>query len=237
MLHKNGKTIVVSADDFGISQIANKNILALVHKNKLDRVEIMVSDNLKPEQIQGLLSSGIKLDIHLHLAKDELDYWQNNPRVIDSGVVKRMLSFLYNFFFGKGTPGKVEQEWEQQIIDFQKKVGRVPDGVSSHEHIHFFSPYFNVLLKLCDKYKISYVRLGKLSFKINSSKVSTILNWLKERNQAKFKKYQIDTSDLMVSFDWIGNFDAFLDTLPDNKVTEVVFHPELKNEFDFLDRF
>jgi predicted glycoside hydrolase/deacetylase ChbG (UPF0249 family) len=237
MLYKNGKTITVSADDFGISHLANEKILELIRRNKIDRVEIMVSKNLKPEQIRELLDSGIKLDIHLHLAKEKLDWWQNNPRVIDSGVVKRVLSFLYNYFFGKGVPKKVGQEWERQIIDFQKIFGRIPDGVSSHEHIHFFSPYFKVLLKLCDKYKISYIRLGKLPFRISSSKVSIILNWLKERNQAKFKKYQIGTSDLMVSFDWVADFDGFLDNLPDNKVTEVVFHPELKSDFDFLDRF
>jgi len=217
--------------------LANEKILELIRRNKIDRVEIMVSKNLKPEQIRELLGSGIKLDIHLHLAKDKLNHWQDNPRVIDSGVAKRMLSFLCNYFFGKGIPGKVEQEWERQIIEFEKMFGRVPDGASSHEHIHFFNPYFKVLLKLCDKHRIGYIRLGKLSFKIKTSKVSIILNWLKEKNKDKLEKYRIDTSDLMVSFDWIDDFGVFLDTLPDNKATEVVFHPELKNEFDFLDRF
>jgi predicted glycoside hydrolase/deacetylase ChbG (UPF0249 family) len=237
MFYKNGKLIIVSADDFGISQVANEKILELVHKNKIDRVEIMISENFKPEQIQSLLVSDAKLDIHLHLAKDKIDQWQNSPRLIDSGVVKRILSFLYNYFLGKGVPEKVEREWERQLIEFKKTFGRVPDGASSHEHIHFFSSYFKVLLKLCDKHGIGYIRLGKLPFKIKTSKVSVILNWLKERNQAEFKKHQIDTSDLMVSFDWIKDFDGFLNTFPKDKVIEIVFHPEIKKEFEFLEKF
>lgn len=227
--------IIVSADDFGISQRANANILTLAESGKLDRVEIMVSKNISPEHASRLLASGVKLDIHFHLAKDKLDFWQNNPRVIEKGAIKRIFLFLYNFFFGHNRPAIVEQEWERQIMDFKNLFGKFPDGASSHEHIHFFPPYFRRFLKLSKKYGISYIRFGKKPYS-HKNKVCAILNLLKKLDFGQMKKSSVVTSDYMISFDWSHNLDSCLQNTQDNSEVEVIFHPELAPEYEALER-
>lgn len=233
MIGENKKNIIISADDFGISQKASRNILDLIKKGQIDRAEVMMSKNITPKYVSELLASGVKLDIHFHLAKDKLDYWQNHERIIEKGALKRTLLFLWNLFFGCNQPKKVREEWEKQLNMFKNMFGKNPDGASSHEHIHFFPPYFKIIADLSSKYKISYIRFGKKSFSGNN-KVSIILNWLRKISRRTFKKCRLNSSYLMVSFDWINDLDALLDNLPDNKTTEIVFHPELDSEYKVL---
>lgn len=236
MLDKNGKKIIISADDFGISRWANENILKLAEGGKLDRVEVMMSKNITPEHASRLQASGVKLDIHLHLAKDMLDFWQNNSRKIETGAAKRGIIFFYHILFGKNKPRKAKMEWESQIEDFRNVFGRYPDGLSSHEHIHFFPLYFSVVGNLCKKYNISYIRFGKKNFKGENNQIGFIINLLKKINMGKFKKFFLESSDIMMSFDWIENFDAFMEKIPAGCSTEVVFHPEKENEFKFIEK-
>lgn len=235
MLEKDGKKLILSADDFGISQTANANILKLAESGKLDRVEIMVSKNISPEHVSRLINSGIKLDIHFHLAKEKLDYWQNNPRTIEKGAIKRILFFLFSFLFGDTRPKIVETEWEKQIVDFKNLFGKLPDGASSHEHIHFFPPYFKKLVKLSKKYNFPYIRFGEKPFK-DESNVCTILNFLRRMNLSTFNKTGLSTSDYMISFDWNYSIDESIKkTAPDSKL-EIIFHPELKDEYSALEK-
>lgn len=233
MIKKNGKTITVSADDFGISAKANANTLALIAQKKIDRVEIMMSKNITAEHARILLASGIKLDIHLHLAKAELDFWQNNPREIENGAVKRIFLFLSHYFFGEKRPWVVEKEWASQIQDFRNIFGRNPDGVSSHEHIHFFPSYFLVVLRLAAKNSIPFVRFGKFWFR-EENNVCLILNILRKINRPFFRKRQLETTEFMISFDWLTDFDEFLERCPNNRSVELIFHPEKTDEFKFL---
>lgn len=235
MIKLGGKTIIVSADDFGISRTASANILKLAETKKLDRVEIMVSKNLSPEHISRLLASGVKLDIHFHLAKDRLDFWQNNPRVIEKGAIKRIFLFLYNFLFGHNRPAVIEREWERQILDFKNMFGKSPDGASSHEHIHFFPPYFKKFLKLSKKYGVSYIRFGKEPYR-HKNKVCAILNLLKKMNYRQLRKSSMATSDYMVSFDWNHDLNACIQGINDNSEAEIIFHPELAPEYKVLER-
>lgn len=233
MINANKKTLVISADDFGISQWANENILSLNAEKKLDRVEVMVSDNIGEDDIQKLLDSGVKIDIHLHLAKDKLGHWQTNRRVIEKGAVKRIFIFLFAYFFGDNRPKMVELEWERQIREFVRMFGKVPDGISSHEHIHFFPPYFKVITKLAKRFRVPYIRFGNLSSN-GHNKICIIMNFLRKLSKQRFIKSGLETSDYMVSFDWIDDFDFYINRMPDDTKIEVVFHPELQSEYDFL---
>lgn len=231
------KNIIVSADDFGISPVADRNILELVREKKLDRVEIMISKNIKEEDVKTLLQSGVKLDIHLHLIEEKIDRWQTGKelRTIDSGIIKRVSLFFLSLFLGKGAPQKVAAEWERQVREFITLFGKSPDGISSHEHIHYFTPYFKAVLQLAKKYHIPYVRLGKETLEKNPSFVASILNWFKNKNYALFENSGLLTSQYLISYDWVScDFDNFLRKIPKEKKTELVFHPELDTDFCWL---
>lgn len=232
-MNQQNKKVTLSADDFGISRIASENILSLVRLGKLDRVEVMMSKNITSAQAAELLASKVKLDIHLHLAKNELDFWQENERKIEDGAASRGIKFLAKYILGITSAKNIENEWQRQIEDFVMVFGKVPDGVSSHEHIHFFPPYLKRIIRLCHKYKIKYVRFGKKKT-VNYSTISKIINWLRERDIESFNRAKLDSADFMISFDWTNDLALIARQYSDEATKEVVFHPEKADEFDVL---
>ena len=223
--------IIFSADDFGVNALANANILQLAKAGKLDRVEVMINTSLSKADALALQATGVKLDIHLHLIDYDCDYWQGN-RHLERGALKRIGLFIANYLSGKSNVQKVTARWEDQIEKFRELFGAYPAGVGSHEYIHFFPPYFKIALNLCEKYQINFLRFGNTAFH-HSTVISKILNWLRGQNIPYFKKTNLETSDYLVSFDWTNNLD-FVADLPKESRVEVVFHPERKEEWTFL---
>ncbi len=227
------KKIIFSADDFGVNELANANILKLAQAGKLDRVEIMINNRLRKEDALNLAKTGVKLDIHLHLIGYDSNYWQGE-RNLERGMVERICLFVWNCTFGENNPRKVVLKWENQIEKFREIFGRYPDGIGSHEHIHYFPFYFNILLGLSAKYEIFYVRFGRRNFR-GTCLIGKILNGLRVIDQWLFKKTNFETSDFMLSFDWFTDLD-FLSEISEGKNAEVVFHPERVEEFSFLEK-
>jgi predicted glycoside hydrolase/deacetylase ChbG (UPF0249 family) len=235
MFREYRKNIIISADDFGISRLASRNILDLARKNKIDRVEVMVSKNITAEEAGILLASGLKTDIHLHLVKEKIDRWQTEKRNSNEGAAKRISIFLLNYLSGRNSAANVEKEWDCQIEKFIEIFGRKPDGISSHEYIHFFPAYFKIFTKLSRKYSIEYIRFGK-EFPKTKNLISMILNILRKINYRVFKNSGMDTSDLMISFDWIGDPKEHIYKIFSGKKAEIVFHPEKEEEYRILDQ-
>lgn len=61
------KKLIISADDFGMNPLANKNILILAEAGKLDRVSVMTNGFFSTQEIERLKRTGVCLDIHLEL--------------------------------------------------------------------------------------------------------------------------------------------------------------------------
>ncbi len=221
--------IIISIDDFGISQKANDNFLALLKTGKIDRVAVMVNGKISKLEVEALLASDAKLDIHLDFQKEVKE-----RRKLREGVLKRGVSFLAGYVLNSSEENRrVEKIWERQIKDFQKTFGKAPDGLNSHQHLHFFPAYFRIALGLAGKYQIGFIRLGKESPR-KTSGVAVILDILRKIDIIEFRKTSFMTSDILVSFDWIKDFESFQKSIPYGKTVEIVFHPERDEEFVFL---
>ena len=226
------KNLIVTADDFGVSEKANEAILKVAQKQKIDRTAVMIGGKISAEEVQKLLATGIKLDIHLHLlAKDFFQERKGEPR---GGSIKRGVLFLKDFLTGKYSSQKVKLIWKKQIEDFFQLFGQYPDGINSHEHMHFFPPFFKISLILKNKYNIDYIRLGRKKENSKFKPVAFILNMLRKINLKFIQTSSLNTSDYLISFDWLDKPNFFLNKLAKNKKTELVFHPERNNEYKFL---
>ncbi len=224
------KNIILSLDDFGISQKANENMLQLLETGKIDRISIMPHGRIAIREIEKILASNVKLDIHIDLRNDI-----DPNRKIKDGVFKRVISFGFNYCSGRTNPASMQKQWEGQIEHFRELFGKSPDGISSHQHVHFFPPYFKIVIVLSKKYGINYLRLGTESYPLRSL-VCFILNSFRRSNRKLFLASKLASSDLMISFDWLENFNKIF-KLPLNKESEVIFHPERDEEMEFLERF
>lgn len=217
------KDIILAADDFGKSELANQRILELARLGKIDRVAVMADGAFSSEETAEISQSGAKLDIHLDLF--------NKKDTRARGVVLRIADFILSFLSSRGRKKSVEKEWERQIEKFKELFGRYPNGVNSHQHIHFFLPYFKIVIKLAKKYQISYLRFGRKIISENFNPVCFVLKFLKIFDDKKFLSANLETSNYLTSLDWLKNPKKFTDDLDG---IELVCHPERKEEFDFL---
>jgi len=233
MFHEKKQNIILTADDFGKSELANRNILALAKLGKLDRVSVMANGDFAPEEIEELVKTDVALDIHFELA------WQKKRRIIlKASAVKRGANFLVNYF----RPGSeyaaknVYDEYETQIEKFRKLFGRLPVGINSHEYVHYFPSYFRVALRLAKKFDIPYIRFaakGVLREKNIVGLTLMSLRWLDEKN---FREAGLKSSDYFISLDWIENMNHFLKNIPEGKI-EIACHPEREDEFELIDKY
>jgi predicted glycoside hydrolase/deacetylase ChbG (UPF0249 family) len=217
--------LIVTADDFGISQRNNRNTLYLISLGKINRVAVMTSGEISQKEVSELVHSGVKIDIHLDILHELGD-----KRKERHGVLLRVSDFLGKILLGKISTKKVHQDWENQIEKFREIFGKNPDGINSHEHVHFFPPFFNVAMKLQDKYNIPYIRFGDSNSLRHNNLVSHILHYLRKINMHTCVEHSCVSSGSFVSIDWISNFDEFLDNLP-NGTIEIACHPELAKDF------
>lgn len=215
---------IFCADDFGKSEAANQNILKLLKLGKIQRVAILVNGKINKPEVRQLLASGAKLDLHLVLPGT--DHKKEQKRVI-----RRTFLFLGRLIAGKTALSKVDKAWENQVEKFRKKFGRNPDGLNSHEHVHFFPPYFKIVLKKCEEHKISYIRVASEKVINNGNKIGRILKVLNKLN-----KNRGNGCDFVTSLDWIDNFEKFKNNLPPGSI-EIVCHPERKKEYQILKNF
>jgi len=228
----NRKNLIISADDFGKSEPANRNILRLAEVGKLDRVSVMAGGNFSGEELKNLLDTGVKLDVHL-----SLDNFLENRNEAKEGFAKRVLVFLGNYLFGVlGGKKKVEQEWESQIEGYIKLFGKKPDGLNSHRYDHFFPVYFPTALKLAKRYNIERIRFGKILPAGKNGLTSGVLKYFWKRNRKKFADSKLKAFDYCANLDWVENPEIFFWDFPEGEI-ELVVHPERREEMEIIDKY
>jgi predicted glycoside hydrolase/deacetylase ChbG (UPF0249 family) len=236
MFQEKRKNLILTADDFGKSAKANENILKLVRAGKLDRVSIMIDGDLSEAEARELLASNVKLDIHLDLI------WQKRRRnLLADDTLRQGIVFFVNYIWGdwpvpenpRSGAKAVRREWKSQIEKFRKIFGRTPDGISSHEHTHFFPAYFKIALDLSKHFDIPFVRFGKKGFVGKRNSVKFILNIMRCLNKRKFLKSKLESSDYFSSLDWAGDVNNFLKNITDRKI-EMACHPEREDELEII---
>lgn len=224
------KNIIVSADDFGKSEIANRNILKLVKLGKLDRVSVMSNGNFSAEEIEAIAATGVKLDIHLDLAEVP-----KKEKKLRQGVLKRGILFLLKHI---GNPeykkDRVRKKWIDQIEKFRKLFGRYPDGINSHQHIHLFGRYFNIAIELAKEHDIPHIRFAKKGLLGNDTSTKRLINFFWKIEKKHFFVRSFEQPDYFVSLDWIKNMKYFLENLPEGKI-ELSCHPERDDEMKLIE--
>lgn len=221
------KRIILTADDFGISNEANLNILELVRIGKINRVAVISNGIFTEQDKKQLIDSGVKIDVHLNITEDIL-----GARKIKRNPIKEGSSFLLKVFSGKLNNKLVYDNWDRDIKLFIEKFNRNPDGINSHQHVHFFPPYFEITLKLKKHYHIPFIRFGSSAI-LGKSKTKNVISILRSRNKNKFLNSGSRSTEYLTNLDWIGDPDLFFGKNKEG-VLEIACHPERREEFNYI---
>ncbi|OGI22226.1 MAG: hypothetical protein A2808_02460 [Candidatus Moranbacteria bacterium RIFCSPHIGHO2_01_FULL_55_24] len=219
------RKLVIVADDYGIRDTVPVT-LELVQAGKIDRVAVLIRE-VSESDCERLKATGIPIDLHL-----DLRGLLASGEQVEESVITRLISFLFRLLSGRLTEARVAHVWREQIEMFREAFGRVPDGLNSHENVHYYPPFFRALIKLAHTHGIAYVRFGKHGVQAGSEKqlVAWILSFLHRFSTKAFAALPRATSDTVTSLDWFGNGFREAD-FPGEGPIEVIVHPERVEEY------
>ena len=130
------KRIILNGDDFGFSSGVNKGILDSIEKGVLTSTSVMINRPASSEARALTSLKDISVGLHLDLTEEGIQRWTK---------------ILYILTWPEQ---KIREEFEKQIDKFQSIVGRLPDHIDSHHHIHWITGFKKVVLDFSEKHNI-----------------------------------------------------------------------------------
>jgi len=131
--------LVLCADDFGLSADVDAGILALVEQGRLGATGCMVAGPTFAAHAARLAPYSDRIDIGLHFALTDLPTLGDIPCLKAPGGPSPALgTVLRRALMGGLDYDEIKAEIGRQIDRFHAIVGRRPDFVDGHQHVHCF---------------------------------------------------------------------------------------------------
>ncbi len=122
------RKVILNGDDFGFSRGVNNGILDSLENGILTSTSVMVNRPRAAEAKALANLKGISVGLHLDLTEE-------NP-------IERWSKLLYILTWPEQ---KIRDEFEKQVDRFNSIVGRIPDHIDSHHHIHWLTGFRHVV--------------------------------------------------------------------------------------------
>jgi predicted glycoside hydrolase/deacetylase ChbG (UPF0249 family) len=138
------RTLTLCADDYGQSNDINQGILALLHLHRLAAVSVMSQGPVWAGGAAALKAHQQTADIGLHL--------NLTHRFASDTYVRPLAAWLVNAPLGWVDRQAVRDTFRQQIDLFVKHLGRLPDYLDGHQHVHAFAVIREILVEVIAEY-------------------------------------------------------------------------------------
>ncbi len=241
------KSLIVTADDFGMSLPVNEGIEASHRDGILSATSLMTGGEAFDDAVERARrqpSLGVGLHIHLVDSRPVLPASQVPDLVSpDGNFSNNPESFGFKLFFSREMRRQAEAEIAAQFERFEK-TGLRMDHVNGHHHFHMHPVVTDAIAKLAPRYSSPPVRFPVEPFwpswKAGGDKpVQRLFNWvfyagLTHRMRKKAKAAGLVLNDHVFGVTDTGAMTekrilAYLDHLPEG-VTELYAHPAVRAE-------
>src|ERR1051325_3249041 len=128
------RSLIVNADDFGLSPGVNRGIIECAERGILTSASLMVRwPAAVAASAYAKQNQKISLGLHVDLGEWVLrnGEWESLYNVVDTHDAEA-----------------VEKEINYQLAEFQRLVGRNPSHLNSHQHVHRNEPVRSIMLRL-----------------------------------------------------------------------------------------
>ncbi len=155
------KKLIINADDYGICPSVNYAIENLIKAGKLQDVSILANSQCYENAVDFLLQHpDCGVGIHLNVVEGVAVSPADKVEILlgGDGRFVNLNRVLMRYARAPFAVSKaVETEWRAQI-EILLNSGLHISHADSHQHIHAFPPFWNILTKLCGDYGISAAR-------------------------------------------------------------------------------
>ncbi len=132
----NYKTIVVCADDYGLSPGIGKAIRALIQQGRLSATSCMAASRFWATEAEALLPLRSQADIGLHLTLTDHAPVGRMSDLAPEGRLPPLGRLLGLSFLGRLDRDEILAEFERQLDVFEDAMGGPPDHIDGHHHVH-----------------------------------------------------------------------------------------------------
>jgi len=131
--------IVICADDFGQSAAIDEGIATLVALGRVSAVSCLSQSEHFAADAGSIQNAGIDLGVHLNFTEGmgSRGWYVPLPRLIVMAYRRRL------------DQGAIEAQIHQQLQAFENVVGRVPDFIDGHQHVHQLPQIREALFAVC----------------------------------------------------------------------------------------
>ena len=149
---KPGRTLIVNADDFGLTRGVSRGILEAHQRGIVTSTTVLVNRPIDPALVEGLKSSALGVGLHLNLT---LGAPVSNPKRVPS-LVDADGQFIRDAREAAARADKDEARIElgNQIDRFRSLMGRFPTHLDSHHHVGRHEPILPLVLDFARALKV-----------------------------------------------------------------------------------
>jgi predicted glycoside hydrolase/deacetylase ChbG (UPF0249 family) len=240
------KVLVVTADDFGIRPEINAGIIEGYKDGIITAAALLVNAVATNEAVQ-LIEENPNLEVGLHLSivegyslsggkslLDRKEYFPGRPCLHRHWTV-----FLVAYLRGHILKVELENEMRAQIEAFLRIGGSIP-FLNSTQHLHLLPGIHDVILSLCEEYKIPWIRMlisgEKMTFSIRGVQMEILRRFGKKlANRAQCSNIALSFPDVFLGFEEGGTLseEKLLKLIDQVKpgITELMTHPGRESSF------
>lgn len=132
------KRIMIVADDFGLSPAVSDGIVEAIVAGRLSGTSVMTNRPACAAAVRHLRAAGIRCDIGLHVNLTFGRPVGAMPGLAPEGRLPTPARLFWQVARGEIRQGEIEAEVARQVDAFEEHVGRPPDFVDGHQHVHAF---------------------------------------------------------------------------------------------------
>jgi predicted glycoside hydrolase/deacetylase ChbG (UPF0249 family) len=232
------KYLIVTADDFGLTESANKAIIDCFKGGIVRSVSLMANGNAFENAVQSLKqNAGISAGVHLTLVFERPVLGPNEIQSLvreDGRLFQTHNQFIKRYLAHKIRLKEVEDELSAQISKIKDR-GIDISHINSHQHLHVLPGIIEIVIGLAVKYRIKNIRVPLEWSYLSMSPNNLFLNILSLRAMKKIQKARLNCIDHFRGSSVSGHLteSSLLNFIMNCKegVTEIMCHPTYIDEF------
>jgi predicted glycoside hydrolase/deacetylase ChbG (UPF0249 family) len=154
--------LVLCADDFGLTEGVSRGVLRLAAAGRVSAVSCMVAGPRWNEDVALLRPLKPWCDIGLHLTLTDLVPLGGMPKLTPEGTPPSLTRLARLALLGHLDRPEIADELDRQLARFEAALGRPPDFIDGHRHVHVLPVVRDAVLDLFDADRLdrraTYVR-------------------------------------------------------------------------------
>ena len=226
------KKIIINADDLGRSPEINNAILSSFQKGLITDMSVMVTcengiDDLKKKLAHSVdCLDAVGCHLCLTLGNPLTDEMKGLKWVDNEGQYIDVFRVPKSIFFNKRERDIIYKEFEAQLLYVRNTLNLTVNHLDSHQHIHFGLDLLPIVVKLCKKENIHYLRIPSCNKGLSiKSRIATRLKII------YIKLHGIKTVDFFGSPLQIMSFAD-----ESKKLVEAMVHPMFNSKGEIVNK-